>query len=399
MFSEDEDQRLAVLREYQILDTPPEAAFDRITALAAELFDAPIAAVSLVDEDRQWFKSVVGLDTRQTPREQAFCAHTIVNDDVFVVTDAEMDERFRHNPLVTDAPKIRFYAGAPLRLRSGQRLGSLCVIDRSPREPLTEDQKRRLATLAAIVVNEMDLRLMNERYALMSRRAEAATEAKSEFLANMTHELRTPLTSVIGFTSLLAGTGDLGERERNLANKAKVASEKLLTIVNDVLDLARLEAGAVELPQDTVDVGEVAVSALELFGQRAADKGLRLNADIAAGKIDVRGDAARLRQVLVNLLGNAVKFTEAGEITLRIRKADSQVLAEVSDTGIGIPADQLDKVFERFEQGGATVARKFGGTGLGLAISKRLAEQMGGTITVHSQVGQGSTFTVALPAA
>jgi GAF domain-containing protein len=216
MFNHDEAERLAALREYGILDTPPEAAFDRIAQLAADLFDVPIAAVSLIDTDRQWFKAMVGLDATQTPREQAFCAHTILSDEVMEVGDATLDFRFQENPLVTDDPSIRFYAGAPLRLRSGHRAGALCVIDRKPHAPLTDAQRRRLAVLAEIVVGEMDLRLLAARNDLLTRQADAANEAKSEFLANMTHELRTPLTSVIGFNGLLAVSPHLPERERGL---------------------------------------------------------------------------------------------------------------------------------------------------------------------------------------
>jgi signal transduction histidine kinase len=395
-FSDVERARLASLRDYGILDTPPEAAFDRIAALAAELFETPIAAISLIDEDRQWFKAILGLDATETSREVAFCAHTILTDDVFEVSDAEHDARFSDNPLVTNDPSIRFYAGAPLTLRNGLRMGALCVIDRAPRAGLTERERRRLATLAQIVVNEMDLRLMNERYALVARKAEAATAAKSEFLANMTHELRTPLASVIGFTSFLAATPDLGDRERNLAVKAKSASEKLLTIVNDVLDLASLEAGAA-FAVEPVDIGPVVTSAVDLFTERADEKHLTLSVDLPPGLPPAPGDPARLRQVLVNLLGNAVKFTEAGGVTVTARQVQDEIWIDVADTGVGIPTDKLGLIFERFEQGGAEVARRFGGTGLGLAISKRLAEQMGGSIAVASQPGTGSTFTVRLP--
>lgn len=396
MFTVDEGERLAALREYDILDTPPEAAFDRITALAAELFGAPIAAVSLIDDDRQWFKSIIGLDSSETPREHAFCAHTILTDEVMVVADATHDKRFRDNPLVTDAPTIRFYAGAPLMLRTGHRLGALCVIDSKPRRSLTEVEKRRLSTLAQIVVNEMDMRLMTERFSLLSRKAEAATEAKSEFLANMTHELRTPLTAVIGFNGLLAASPNLPERERMLASKAKAASEKLLTIVNDVLDLARLEAGPGALPLETVDAAGVLASSADLFVERAAEKGLKLEIDIPADLPSVVGEPTRLRQVLVNLLGNAIKFTESGGVTLRAYADDAEVRVEVSDTGIGIATDKLERIFERFEQGDPGIAKRFGGTGLGLAISRRLAEQMGGTVDVRSEPGEGSTFTVRM---
>jgi signal transduction histidine kinase len=318
---------------------------------------------------------------------------------VLVVPDAEQDDRFRDNPLVLEDPSIRFYAGAPLRLRSGHRLGALCVIDRTPRAPLSEVEKRRLQTLANVVVNEMDLRLMAERYAMATRRAEAATEAKSEFLANMTHELRTPLTSVIGFNALLAASPDLPEREKGMALKAKTASEKLLTIVNDVLDLAKLEAGAEEVGGEPIDVGPVVRSAVELFTERAAEKGLALHLHVADVLPRVAVDPARLRQVLVNLIGNAVKFTAKGEIAVSGSVSGGQIQLAVRDTGVGIPEQNLGRVFERFEQGGAAISREFGGTGLGLAISERLARQMGGEITVESKVGHGSTFTVILPAA
>ncbi len=396
MFTSDETARLAALHEYGLVDTPPEAAFDRITALAAELFDTPIAAVTLIDADRQWIKSIVGLEPGGTPREDAFCHYTIESDEVMEVLDPEGDDRFRDNPFVTDDPNIRFYAGAPLRLHSGHRLGALCVIDQRPRPPLTAEEKRRLKALAQIVVTEMDLRLLNARNELLTRRAQAATEAKSEFLANMTHELRTPLTSVIGFNGLLAASPNLPERERMLAGKAKSAGEKLLTIVNDVLDLARLEAGAADLTDEPIDVAEVARSAVELFAERAQAKEIALTAEIAGALPTVRGDASRLRQILVNLLGNALKFTELGQVSLVIAPRGGDLVMTVTDTGVGVPADQLERIFERFEQAPGAASR-FGGTGLGLAISRRLARQMGGEITVSSRVGEGSVFTVTLP--
>ncbi|PVM92619.1 hypothetical protein DDF62_05705 [Caulobacter radicis] len=396
MFTSDETARLAALHEYGLVDTPPEAAFDRITALAAELFDTPIAAVTLIDADRQWIKSIVGLEPGGTPREDAFCHYTIESDEVMEVLDPEGDDRFRDNPFVTDDPNIRFYAGAPLRLHSGHRLGALCVIDQRPRPPLTAEEKRRLKALAQIVVTEMDLRLLNARNELLTRRAQAATEAKSEFLANMTHELRTPLTSVIGFNGLLAASPNLPERERMLATKAKSAGEKLLTIVNDVLDLARLEAGVADLAAEPIDVAEAARSAVELFAERALAKEIALTAEIAGALPTVRGDASRLRQILVNLLGNALKFTELGQVSLVIAARDGDLVMTVTDTGVGVPADQLERIFERFEQAPGAASR-FGGTGLGLAISRRLARQMGGDITVRSRVGEGSVFTVTLP--
>ena len=155
---ERESERLRALDQYRVLDTPPEEAFDRITRLASRAIGAPIALVSLVDEARQWFKSRVGLDAEETPREVAFCAHAICGDDVMVVPDAAGDPRFSGNPLVVDDPKIRFYAGVPLRTRNGHNLGTLCVIDRRPRE-LDAEETAILRDLASLVMDELELRL------------------------------------------------------------------------------------------------------------------------------------------------------------------------------------------------------------------------------------------------
>jgi len=156
----DEAERLAALRRYEILDTPPEPAFDRIVRLASYLFGAPMSLVSLIDESRQWFKARQGIDTPQTPRSMAFCAHAILGDDVLVVTDARADRRFADNPLVTGEPNIRFYAGAPLRTPEGRRLGTLCVMDRRPRT-LDDEKRALLADLSALVVDALELRRVN----------------------------------------------------------------------------------------------------------------------------------------------------------------------------------------------------------------------------------------------
>lgn len=166
---ENEDERLAALHRYQVLDSPPEAAFDTITRTLSKLLDVPIALVTLLDHDRQWFKSRHGLEeTTETPRDQAFCSHTIMRDEVFIVPDAHDNPKFRNNPLVTGPPYIRFYAGAPLITPDGFRLGSLCAIDRRPRKGLTDDEQDDLVDLADLVVDQIELRSL--RNALMTGR-------------------------------------------------------------------------------------------------------------------------------------------------------------------------------------------------------------------------------------
>jgi len=235
--------------------------------------------------------------------------------------------------------------------------------------------------------------------------AKAALKAKSDFLANMTHELRTPLTAIVGFSSLLKGAQDLNPIHARQVGIICDASENLLSVVNDVLDFSRLEAGAVELDAHPFDPLSMAQSTVALLANQAAAKDLYLSVEADGFKGSLLGDGARLRQVLTNLLSNAVKFTASGEIKVVIRQAavgdQRKLRVSVRDTGIGIPSDQIEGIFGRFTQADASVSRQYGGTGLGLAISRRIIEALGGQIAVESEPGKGSNFwfEVVMPAA
>jgi len=229
---------------------------------------------------------------------------------------------------------------------------------------------------------------------------DAALEAarlRSEFLANMSHEIRTPLHGLMGMLDLVLD-GDLPEPLRDYARTARDSARHLLALLNDILDLSRLEAGAMPMEEAPVDVAEVVRSCAALMEARARDKGLalRLELDLTL-PTTVLGDEARLRQVLFNLLSNAVKFTERGTVTVGATREGDALLLWVRDTGIGIPRERLEAVFEAFTQGDGSITRRYGGSGLGLAISRRLTEAMGGRLSVESTPGEGSTFTVRLP--
>ena len=232
-------------------------------------------------------------------------------------------------------------------------------------------------------------------------RAEAANRAKSVFLANMSHEIRTPLSGVLGMTGLLLGTS-LTERQRNYAEKIKISGDSLLTVLNDILDFSRIEAGKLPLEAIPFSLQELIGNVAGIFSPQAAVKGIKLNTAIDPVLLaTLMGDPQRLTQVINNLLNNAVKFTQAGEIRLTVkarRRTEASVDLEilVQDTGIGMTEEEMSRLFTSFSQADASTTRRFGGTGLGLAISRQLVELMGGTIRVESIPGKGSVFTVVL---
>ncbi len=389
-----EAERLAALHALKVLDTPAEARFDRITRVAQRHFDVPIALVSLVDEGRQWFKSCQGLDATETSRDISFCGHAILNDAILIVPDATEDPRFADNPLVTGSPNIRFYAGTPLHAPGGERVGTLCVID-TQRRAFGAGDIAMLRDLADCVEEEL------ARTAMLAQ-AEAANAAKSMFLANMSHEIRSPLNAILGLAYLLELTSLDGDA-RELVRKIRNSGNMLLGSINAILDISKIEAGQLKLEQAPFDLETIVDNVATTLGASIGEKDIELIiAPLPAGVRGIVGDATRLQAVLINLVNNAAKFTQAGSIVVGIEslsRADGSdwLRFSVRDTGIGIPPEQQSAVFEAFVQADASITRRFGGTGLGLTISSQTVKLMGGEIGLVSAPGQGSEFWFTMP--
>ena len=313
----------------------------------------------------------------------------------------EFDVEYR---ILTPADEIRYIrnCGRIVRDSSGRVIRSYGV---------NYDITRERVNMIALLDSDESLRAANaslqatiEETRRLAKAAEAANQAKSAFLATISHEIRTPLNGVIGMTNILAGTS-LDREQRSYLNTIKLSGESLLTLINDTLDYSKIEAGRVELERQPFDLFACVEEAIDLVAPHARQKNLSL-AHLVAADVPrmIEGDASRLRQILVNLLGNGIKFTEQGGLVLEVgvvsASADEIELAlSVTDTGIGIPKDKQARLFEHFFQVDASITRTHGGTGLGLAISRRLAELMGGTIHVESEPGRGSTFRVEIRAA
>ena len=280
----------------------------------------------------------------------------------------------------------------PLRDRRDRIIGTMGISHDITDRRLAEQELDRQAK---------ELRRTNAALEQFAKAADAASRAKGEFLANMSHEIRTPLNGVIGMTELALET-ELTREQREYLETVRFSAESLLSVINDILDFSKIEAGKVELEAVDFDLRECMETSLKTLALRADEKGLELLCEVSPDVPELlRGDPNRLRQIVLNLVGNAIKFTHEGEVALKVEIAGShdgrhKLHFIVSDTGVGIPPEKLDSVFESFSQADTSTTREYGGTGLGLTISRRLVEIMGGRIWVESEFGKGSAFHITV---
>lgn len=397
----------AALAAIGLLDREAHDGLDRHTNLACKLFDAPVALVSIVqpDLDRQFFRSQVGLpspwaEACETPLSHSFCQIVRASDAALVVTDARRDARVSDNLAIRDLNVVA-YLGWPIHSADGSPIGALCVIDGRPRA-WSEGDLELLSALAACVDDQIKLMTTVFQRNAALRQVEAhlhlanrASAAKTRFVATMSHEIRNPLNGVLGMAQVL-------ERRltkpalRDMAAMIRRSGEELLTVVNEGLDLAKIESGKLELVAGAFAPADALRSVAAVHQSAALAKGIDLLVGISGEPGQQRnGDSFRFRQVLHNIIGNAVKFTETGEVSIKLDLLDGQTItATVRDTGIGMAPHQLERLFQPFEQADGRVAHKFGGSGLGMSIVKKLLDLMGGTIEVSSQPGHGTVVTL-----
>jgi signal transduction histidine kinase len=389
---------------HSMADAQP--VFDKIIASCQRQFNSSRVGINLLREDGMVINAAYG-----GPGAEEFRSMFPVPNSEQSGTGMAMRERqVMHYPDI-DSPEVPPYVrrGAELTharsvifaplIWQDEGVGTI-LVTREAREPFSEDEITLLKTFAdQAVIAIQNARLFNEIQA-KSRQLEIANQHKSEFLANMSHELRTPLNAIIGFSEVLIERmfGELNEKQADYLADIHSSGKHLLSLINDILDLSKIEAGHMELDLEDFDAPTALANAMSLVRERAQRHAIALDLVLEPGLGQIRADQRKFKQILLNLLSNAVKFTpDGGQVTVQAQQAAGLLSVSVIDTGIGIAVDDQAVVFEEFRQVGRHYTNKQEGTGLGLALTKRFVELHGGTLSLQSVLGQGSTFTFTLP--
>ena len=391
-----------------------QIVLDTLTESAARLCEAEAAGIAIAhlkDGTHRYatayrFPSGIGEYFKSVsfpPGRGSIVGRTLLEGCTVHVPDIAVDPQYT----MTEArQKVggRTVLGVPL-LREGTAIGVIMLLRRTVR-PFTDKQIELVSTFAdqAVIAIE-NVRLLDELQARQkelegrTRELEIASQHKSQFLANMSHELRTPLNAILGYTELIIDSiyGEPTEKMRSVLERLQANGKHLLGLINDVLDLSKIEAGQVTLSLEDYSLSDLVHGVLSAVEPLAAEKRLAFRAEVAPDLPTGRGDAQRLSQVLLNLVGNAIKFTDKGEVAIRASATNGAFTVSVCDTGPGIAAADQAKIFDEFQQADCSITRKKGGTGLGLSIAKRIIEMHGGRIWVDSVVNQGSTFSFKVP--
>ncbi len=378
-----ESARLAALRSYGILDTPVEAAFEDITRIAAHVCCAPIALINLIDASRQWFKSEIGLGVHETPLETSICSHAILQSDFLEIPDILDDDRFNRYPMVIGSPYLRFYAGAVLKTSEGHALGTICVLDTQPRV-LDEEQRGVLRALARQTMAQLELR---RALAIADR----AHQYRSRLVAVAGHDLRQPLSVMtVVIDEMRRKTTDAFDSEQ--LTMAGAAAGQLADGLNRLARASRVD-DLCPIQLQALSMSDILLTVHETWDFIARRKGLQLT--VVPCDSAISSNAEMLQTILDNLVGNAIKYTQHGIVSVECHVDEDVLEIRISDTGCGIQARLMGKIFEAFQQLDPTSE----GLGLGLSIVQRTADLLGHSLRVVSEPRQGSTFSVIVPLA
>lgn len=389
-----ESERLESLKLYFVLDTDAEEEIDSLTHLASEICETPISLVSLVDNNRQWFKSKIGLEVNETSRDLAFCAHAInETEDFFIIEDARKDNRFFDNPLVENAPFVIFYAGCVLRSDEYLPLGTLCVIDHTPRK-LSDKQIRSLKTISKQIMNLLNykksLRIQDElRLQLFQKNQELES-----FASIAAHDLKSPLTNIMGAANVFSQiyAKQIDEKGNHLINSIEKSGKQLRSLIDGLLEFSKID-----------DVNLLSKSKLNLKEKITDHRMLIGNSDNVQISLNTELEtidtySILLDQILINLFTNALKYSnkKTAEIELYVSEQHSHYVFIVKDNGPGIDKKYHSTIFNIFNT--AAIQDQFGnkGNGIGLATVKKIVEKLGGQIYVESDGSTGTEFHFSL---
>lgn len=385
-----ENLRLKALRSYSILDSLPEKEYDDITQLASQICGTSISTISLIDENRQWFKSKVGINVASTDKEVSFCGHAIMEPDkIFTINDSRLDERFRDNPLVTGYPNVVFYTGVPLVNPAGLALGTLCVIDNKPKE-LNEAQLVALKALSSQVVSLFELRKSKMMLEMLTDDLEKRNQEVEKFASVAAHDIKSPLNNISSLTEiLLEDYIDLSNEDIVIMMKMlHTSSQALRELVDGILEHSKsdvmLSSSKTQFQLDHL-VSEC-IQLLDVKNEYHFEKKYE--------PILLTANKVALQQILLNLIGNAIKYNDKNKVEIKIdfTEEDDFYRFQIQDNGRGIELKYQERIFDIFEI--IEIEDRFGnrGTGIGLSTVKKLVKRLGGVISVNSLLGKGTLF-------
>jgi len=397
-WQEKEKRRLSNILEYNLDNFDiDEKGLKAITKLAAIICGTSMSFVTLVGPENVRFLSKFGASSTGVIRLNSFCTIAIEQDEFFEIEDATKDPRFDDNEFVKGQENpFKYYGGYPIMSKKGYKLGSLCVCDLKAHK-LNEMQREALKTLSEEVMIHLELRKNNIELKAANELAEKLSKVKDDFVNNISHELRTPLNAIGGYTEILSKT-ELDSDQKEAIGIIKGSCEILIVLINDILDFSKIQLGKLHLENIPFNLRKTIKIVKDLLNPKAKEKNLKfeLLVDEKIPKF-ILGDKVRINQIIMNLTGNALKSTQEGQVKIDVKQIGEtekklKILFSVKDTGIGIEEDKLHTIFERFEQAGKDITRKFGGTGLGLNISKNLVELHNSNLDFKSVFGRGSEF-------